>query len=142
MLLYLLKNQVLKFSFCRFNKNNTGISKPILFTFGYSSYGQCGHGDTNNCLSPKQVEFFNDKSIVLVGAGGASSYVYTQGIICYFIYLKMIFQMEIFIHLDGMKMANLVLDRLTKIPTYQHFFHGNHQHNSRKLLVDGIMFYF
>ena len=141
MLLYLLNNQVLKFSFCRFNKNNTEISKPILFTFGYSCSGQCGHGDKNKCLSPKQVEFFNDKSIILIGAGGSSSYVYTQGIICYFIYLKMIFQMEIFINLEGMNMVNLVLDQLI-INTHQHLFHGNHQHNSRKLLVDLSMFYF
>ena len=91
MWLYLLNNQVLKFSFCIINKNNTGISKPILFTFGYSRYGQCGHGDKDYCLSPKQVEFCKDKSIILIGAGGVTSYVYTQGIICYFIYLKMIF---------------------------------------------------
>ena len=41
-----------------------------VFTWGFGGDGQLGHGDTNSMVTPKKLQFFNDKKVVKVECGG------------------------------------------------------------------------
>lgn len=43
--------------------------KGELYTFGWSKYGQLGHGDNETCEQPKKVEGLGDKVVALVSGG-------------------------------------------------------------------------
>ena len=49
-----------------------------LYSFGSSKHGELGHGDKTNCNIPKLVEFFKDKPIAKISAGGKHSLVLTR----------------------------------------------------------------
>ena len=58
-----------------------------LFTWGYGSSGQLGHGDTSNQNKPKLVEALRDTIITQIGTGSAHSChnIAITGAMCLFI---------------------------------------------------------
>eukprot|EP00884_Botryococcus_braunii_P013111 jgi/Botrbrau1/21800/Bobra.0190s0025.2 len=43
--------------------------KGVIFTFGWSKYGQLGHGDFKDSLIPKAVESLKDKAMTMIAGG-------------------------------------------------------------------------
>ena len=50
-----------------------------VFTFGYGSYGQLGHGDNQDLSTPKLVEALTEEEVVGASAGGWHTAVWTSG---------------------------------------------------------------
>ena len=47
-------------------------NKGGIFTWGYSSYSNLGHGDNSNRYTPHRVKYFDDNDLIVVGAVGSA----------------------------------------------------------------------
>ena len=73
----LIRTQILSVS-CGWQHTLALSSLGRSFSWGYGEDGQLGHGDTNDYLQPKEVEFFRDKGVVMIGAGHSHSGAITE----------------------------------------------------------------
>ena len=49
------------------------------YTWGHGGYGQLGHGDSDNCYSPEQIESLVNVHVVSAAAGGVHSLLCIEG---------------------------------------------------------------